>query len=162
MAPRVTPVELADLDELALVDGRYAHTMGDEVIVTRSSVHFYQRSGHSFAAREDGGVRGFVLAHASWSGGRPVVRVERLAGDTAAARPLVEAVVKSAYDAGVYDIVATVPDGDGTARDAFNGASFEQRPVSVVGRVLGSRGAHTSSGPATDDGSVTGSPIKGG
>lgn len=162
MAPRVTPVELADLDDLALVDGRYAHAMGDEVVVSRPSVHFYQRSGHSFTARDGAAVLGFVLAHATWSGGRPVVRIERLAGDAAGLRPLVEAVVKSAYDAGVYDIVATVPDTDGLAKHALGSATFQPRAATVLGRVLGSRGQRQASPPAGADGLMAGPTGKGG
>src|SRR5688572_6398387 len=134
MAQRVTPVDISDCEALSTADRAYSSTLGVEPIIDRASVHFYQRSGHSFAARgcpdDTGGsahgagtsgagtsgglvrLAGFVLAHASWSGGRPVVRVERLVtvpGCEAASAALVAAVVKSAYDAGVYDIVAAVP-----------------------------------------------------
>jgi hypothetical protein len=90
-----------------------------------------------------------VLAHATWSGGRPVVRVERLAttdGTDAVARALVEAVVKSAYDAGVYDIVAAVPTHDVLATSVLAGASFAAYDLSVYVRVLGSRGATSVQG----------------
>ena len=137
----VFTVEIEDLEALEAADGRYAEASGVEQVVNRSSVHFYRRSGHSFVAREGGEVRGFVLAHASWSGGRPVVRVERLVGGEEVAPALVEAVVKSAYDAGVYDIVATLPRTDVSAHAAFDAAAFRPLPVSVVGRVLGSRGS---------------------
>ena len=159
MAARVTPIDLADLDDLLDADERYSTHVGLEPVVERASVHYYQRSGHSFAARKstDGGVSthvggdgvlGFVLAHATWSGGRPVVRVERLAtcGEDAVARALVEAVVKSAYDAGVYDIVAAVPTRDALATSALANASFAHDDLSVYVRVLGSRGSVTVEG----------------
>ena len=162
MAPRVIPVEIGDYLALADADRVYAHSAGVEPIVDKASVHYYHRSGHSFAARSRavaGGAEtagagdiaetgealvGFVLAHATWSGGRPVVRVERLVttpATAAVAKSLVEAVVKSAYDAGVYDIVAAVPHSDPLATAALTGSAFVQSAVSVYVRVLGSRGA---------------------
>lgn len=162
MAPRVTAIELEDLAHLLGVDRIYSLRTGVEQVVDRASVHFYQRSGHSFCARaamtggstatlDDGveGLFGFVLAHASWSGGRPVVRVERLAtvdSDEGVGRALIEATVKSAYDAGVYDIVAAVPTHDLLATSALSGASFVKDAVSVYGRVLGSRGSALQGG----------------
>jgi len=162
----VTPIDLSDLEQLMAVDRHYAAATEVDSIVDRASVHFYQRSGHSFAARGTAAARGssaarnssatrgsseagssdellgFMLAHASWSGGRPVVRVERLAaGATDVARALVEAVVKSAYDAGVYDIVAAVPTRDLLAATALSDASFAEGDLSVYVRVLGSRGS---------------------
>lgn len=168
------PIDITDLEQLLAADQEYATVTGVEPVVDRASVHFYLRSGHSFAARGTSArstsaargtsaagsgddLVGFVLAHASWSGGRPVVRVERLstvagavdgAGDVAegVARALVEAVVKSAYDAGVYDIVAAVPTRDLPATSALSGASFEANDLSVYVRVLGSRGSTTVQG----------------
>jgi hypothetical protein len=122
----VTPIDLADLDDLLDADERYSTHVGLEPVVEL----------------------GFVLAHATWSGGRPVVRVERLAtcGEDAVARALVEAVVKSAYDAGVYDIVAAVPTRDALATSALANASFAHDDLSVYVRVLGSRGSVTVEG----------------
>ena len=166
MAQRVTPVDISDCEALSTADRAYSSTLGVEPIIDRASVHFYQRSGHSFAARgcpddtgdsahgagTSGGLErlaGFVLAHASWSGGRPVVRVERLVtvpGCEAASGALVAAVVKSAYDAGVYDIVAAVPSTDAVAASALAGAAFGEDDVSVYVRVLGSRGSPSLGG----------------
>src|SRR5690606_17954536 len=105
MAAFLIHIELDDLDELMEADARYAGATGQELVVSRSSVQFHHRTAHSVVARDGTDVRGFVLAHASWSGGRPVVRVERLAGAAPSVGPLLEAVLKSAYDARVYDIV---------------------------------------------------------
>jgi len=155
----VTPLDLTSLENLVAVDEDYSRRHSLATVVDRASIHYYQRSGHSFvvttqrAASGDDDLLGFVLAHASWSGGRPVVRVERLAtvagaaaGAAAAAAALVEAVVKSAYDAGVYDISAAVPNGDGLATTALGGASFGPSDTSIYVRVLGSRAAQTHRG----------------
>lgn len=145
------PIDIGDLAALMALDRVYSVTAKVEPVVDRASVHFYQRSGHSFAARDlgraggsPGDLSGFVLAHASWSGGRPVVRVERLAvaGDVEGVAPaLVEAIVKSAYDAGVYDVVAAVPTSDEVASSALRGSAFLENDLSFYVRVLGSRGS---------------------
>ena len=76
-----------------------------------ASLRFYLRSEHSFVADEGGQPLGLMLAQSVWMGDRPIILVtacllhpdlgER-ANDTAAA--LLHAVIKSAYDAAVYEI----------------------------------------------------------
>lgn len=140
----VRPLEPADLEDLARLDAGYAAGLGVEPIVDRAGVSFYARSGHAFTAQAAGTPRGFVLAHATWSGRRPTLRVERLvaggegAGETLAA--LVAAVTKSAYDAGVYDLSVELPSADSAGRRALEAADYAPREVVVYGRVLGSRG----------------------
>lgn len=76
------------------------------------ALKFYERSEHSFVADGEGGLCGFVFAQSVWQGDRPLVFVRTLAlrpglapelADEAA-RGLLHAVVKSAYDAAVYEI----------------------------------------------------------
>jgi len=144
MPAMVRPPVVADLEALAALDAQYARRHGVATQVDRSSLAFYGRSGHAFVREDASGPLGFALAHAVWDGGRPVVRLSRLvavADDPAVLAALLEAVVKSAYDAGVYDLAADVPAGDAGAQAALRGAAFEPRPVVRFERVLGSRGA---------------------
>lgn len=151
MAPRVRPLQVGDLDALEALDLAYAAALGAERAVSRASVHYYQRSGHSFVAeRPSPGeaapvALGFALAHPSWSGAHAVVRLERLgvAGappDEAAeaATALAAAVVKSAYDAGVYRLEANVPAADAVARTALSATLFVPDAAVSYLRRLGS------------------------
>ncbi|ULH15250.1 DUF1999 domain-containing protein [Deinococcus sp. KNUC1210] len=75
------------------------------------SLRFYLRSEHSFVAEEDGQLRGLMLAQSVWMGDRPIILVTACllhpdlgeqTDETGAA--LLHAVIKSAYDAAVYEI----------------------------------------------------------
>lgn len=164
MAQRVIPIELTDLPRLRQVDEDYSAASGTEPVVDRASVHYFQRTGHSFLASGAADeVLGFVLAHASWSGGRPVVRVERLAVppsqpalESSISEALVDAVVKSAYDSGVYDISAIVPRTDAVARAALLDATFAEQDALVFSRVLGSRGSARTDAASTSRETVVG------
>lgn len=145
-APLVRPLDPGDLDALTPLDAAYAAALGAGPYVNRGSLHFFGRTGHSFVAEAaDGSPLGFVLAHSTWTGGHPALRLERLVAvvgddreDVAAA--LAEAVVKSAYDAGVYRLSAETPAADDVGRTALARAGFERREVVAFGRTLGSAG----------------------
>ncbi len=142
MAARVRPVEADDLAALAPLDADYAARLGTEPQVTLGSLHYFGRSGHSFVAEAGGGeVLGFALAHSTWAGGDPALRLERLVGTSEAAEALAAAVVKSAYDAGVYRLVAELPAADATGRAAVEAAGFAARATVSYARRLGSAGA---------------------
>ncbi|MBA2667346.1 MAG: DUF1999 family protein [Trueperaceae bacterium] len=135
-------VETGDHALLVALDAAYALRRSAPTMVERAVLAFYARSGHAFVRDGDGVVCGFALAHAVWDGGRPAIRLARLvAHDDAPGvlRALVEAVVKSAYDAAVYDLVAEVPTDDEAALAALTAVSFAPRPVVHLERVLGSR-----------------------
>ena len=92
-----------------------------------------------------------MLAHAVWDGARPTVTVARVvaAGDDAQVlRTLTEVVVKSAYDAAVYDLAIDLPVGDEAARAALD-APWRERPVRRFERVLGTRAA-AAAAPSVD------------
>lgn len=170
----IRPLELADLEQLAELDERYAGALGVERVVERASVHYYLRSGHSFVAarRHDDApavslaatagagqadIAGFALAHSVWSGARAVVRLERVAvagrrsaEAAAVAAALTAAVVKSAYDAGVYRLVAAIADDDRLTRDALEAASFTTLPEVTYQRLLGAGALSGGAGPAGD------------
>jgi len=80
-----------------------------------------------------------------WDGRRPTVRLQALAvtddGDREARAALLEAVTKSAYDAAVYDLVATIPEGDPEALRLLADEGWRPEPVRAFRRTLGSRGA---------------------
>lgn len=75
---------------------------------SQPALKFYERSEHSFVAAEGTELHGFALAQAVWQGDRPLVLVRTISLspgaplDTAAG--LLHAVIKSAYDAAVYEV----------------------------------------------------------
>jgi hypothetical protein len=144
MSVMTRQVELADAEAIAALDSRYAARRGVAAIAERAVVSYYSRSGHAFVRDADGDVLGFVLAHAVWDGGRPVVRLSRLVAEGDAPqvlRGLLDAFVKSAYDAGAYDLVAELPVGDEAGLAALREVSFAPREVVQLERTLGTRGA---------------------
>jgi hypothetical protein len=152
MNAALRPVDVDDLDALEALDAAYAAAHGLAPAVTRASLAFYARSGHSFVAGPAGAPRGFVLAHAVWDGARPTVSVARVvaAGDEASVlHALVEAVVKSAYDAAVYDLAIELPAADGAARAALE-APWRERPVRRFERILGARASTAAAAPSDD------------
>lgn len=113
------------------------------------ALKFYERSEHSFVADAEGDLRGFVFAQSVWQGDKPLVFVRTLAlapgaapeQAAEAARGLLHAVVKSGYDAAVYEIHLPVTPELGDAARAE-----EARMVGQYGVVhLGSR-AQTAPG----------------
>lgn len=141
MAALTRPLEDDDLDGVQRLDEPYAARFGLDPLVDRATLAYYRRSGHAFVHDDGGTLRGFVMAHAVWDGGRPVVRVGRMVGaDEPALGAVLEALVRSAYDAAVYDLVAEVPPEDALGRDALERRAFESRPSVTYARTLGSRG----------------------
>lgn len=146
MAIHARALDVDDADALIAIDRAYAEANGLEPVATVASIRFFCRSGHAFSAVDgDGVLRGFVLAHAVFDGERPTVRTARLAsvpaGDGAVLRALLRGLTKSAYDAGVYDLLVDVPGADLASAAALQLESFVPRNVVVYGRTLGSRGA---------------------
>lgn len=147
------PLGEDDGEALAPIDQAYALLYDLEPALTRSSLAFFLRTGHSFAAFRGGEAQGFALAQAVWNGTRPTVHLGRLAvldlaeEDRAAVLgALVAAVTKSAYDAAVYDLVTSVPPGDEGAVRALLEAGYGELPLRLYGRVLGSRGQAVGKG----------------
>jgi hypothetical protein len=140
------PVDVDDLDALAPLDAAYAAEHAVAPVVGPAALAFYARSGHAFVAGPVAVPAGFVLAHAIWDGARPTVAIARLvaapAAEGAVHRALVEAVVKSAYDAAVYDLTIDLPASDAAAAAAF-AEPWRERPVRRFERVLGSRSTRT-------------------
>jgi len=108
---------------------------------TPAALRFFSRSGHSFVAHFTGEVHGFVLAQAVWQGDRVTVLVTRLLADSQEVyRGLLAAVVKSAYDAGVYEVAMHADAGNPTIVKALSENGFAIGPMLLAVRVLGSRG----------------------
>lgn len=138
--PLVRVLTADDVAALQPLDHDYALRSGCEDIVDIGSISFYSRSGHSFVMEEAGRIRGFLLGQAVWDGRRPTVRVRRVVSDVAGGREaLLEALTKSAYDAGVYDIVVEQPEADGEGSATLAASNFEPRSVRLYQRLLGSR-----------------------
>jgi hypothetical protein len=146
MGIRVKHLEEADLEAVMQLDRAYASLHGLEELASAASVRFFGRTEHSFTAEADGpdgaATVGFLLAQAVWSGVRPQVLVARVAapGQPPAAAALLKAVVKSAYDSGVYDLVARVPRGDQGLVQQLETEEFFLDPQLAYVRILGSRG----------------------
>lgn len=134
-------VEIDDLEALTPLDTAYAMRTGVPSQLSRGALAFYARSGHAFVAEQGGRAVGFCLAQAVWSGERPVVQLARLVADGEALPALAEALVKSAYDAGVYDLSAELPPSDHKAAETLLAKRWQERPIRRFDRVLGSRGA---------------------
>jgi len=138
---RVRAVDSTDSALLEALDEDHCARLGVSAGVTVGSASFHARTGHSFIAEDGGEAVGFILASAIWTGGLPTVRVERLAGaDPGVLTALVDALVKSAYDAGVYDLLAELPENDTAGRHAFEATMFSRSPSVLLTRTLGSRG----------------------
>jgi len=137
-------VEVDDLAALEPLDAAYASRHAVAPLVGAASLAFYARTGHAFVAVDGRRPVGLALAQAVWDGARPTVRLVRLVGDAASLPALAEAVVKSAYDAAVYDLVADVPAADDALVALLAGAGWGERPVRRFERALGSRSARSA------------------
>ena len=138
------PLTQDDEDVLSEIDKLYAEKVGLRPFLSRSSLHFYVRTGHSFVAVRSGQATGFVLAQSVWNGTRPTVYVNRLAvatlEDTESRSALLEAVTKSAYDAAVYDLQVQHPSADVQGLAALGEKQYAEKPLRIFERILGSRG----------------------
>ncbi len=131
-----------DLEYLKVIDKSYTDKYGLEPIVSLRSLNFYSRSGHSFASLDNDRYSGFIFAHAIWNGAKAVLQVSRLAiseDDEALTKALIEAVVKSAYDAAVYDLQVIQPSKDDKGLSAFLEKEFQINEITFLSRKLGSK-----------------------
>lgn len=149
MTIRIAPLSDADLEPLAQVDAAYAAAHALPPVLNLATLRFFERSGHSFTAErvDEAGAAvacGFVLAQAVWTGERPTVHATRLAVDPVAAhearRALLAALVKSAFDAGVYDLLFRTPKTDDALRVGLAAEGYLPDDHVTLQLVLGSRG----------------------
>lgn len=158
MTMHARPLEPEDGPKLVDIDQAYARSYGLEPRAGQASLRFFARTGHAFVAIGEGGVRGFVLAQPVFDGERATVVASRLAtappGDADALRALLRALVKSAYDAGVYDLRVDLPNGDRAGMAALADEGFAAAATEIQTRQLGSRAAAVASamGSAGQDG----------
>jgi Protein of unknown function (DUF1999) len=138
------PLSQDDEEILVEIDKTFAEKIGLEPFLSRSSLHFYVRTGHAFVSVRSGRATGFVLAQSVWNGTRPTVYVNRLAvanlEDHESRLALLEAVTKSAYDAAVYDLHVQHPSADVQGLAALAEKQYLEKPFRIFERVLGSRG----------------------
>jgi hypothetical protein len=144
MATFARPLSQDDEEALVGIDQGFARAIGLEPFLSRSSLHFYIRTGHSFVAMREGQVTGFVLAQAIWNGTRPIVYINRLAvldlSDHESREALLEATIKSAYDAAVYDLWVQHPQNDSSGLQSLEKKLCKPREIRIFERILGSRG----------------------
>ena len=149
MSIRIRPLLDADLEAAMAIDAGYAAAHGVQPVANLAALRFFERSGHSFVAEliDEAGTTsatGFVLAQAIWSGERPTVHAARLAvanqAAAAASTSLVKALVKSAYDSGVYDLYFRTPASDIALREALAAEGYLPDDHVTLQLVLGTRG----------------------
>lgn len=138
----VRPLGSDDADALQPLDRDYARLTGREELIDAASLSYFARSGHAFVLEERGEVRGFLLGQAVWDGRRPTLLVRRMvASEQRDREALLNAVTKSAFDAGVYDLLVELPDGDSGGAPALAECGFAPLASRLFARVLGSRSA---------------------
>ncbi len=105
-----------------------------------AALRHFARSGHSFLAEtRQGEARGFVLAQAVWQGAWATVLVSRiLAADETAYEALLRALVKSAHDAGIYEVALFVREATPLAQAAAS-MEFQVGPLVLARKRLGKR-----------------------
>lgn len=140
----VRPLDIDDLANVVALDRAYAARHACALVTELAALRHYARGGHAFVAQRGDETCGVVVAHTVWDGARPSVRVVRLIAEGDAHQVLerlVGAVVKSAYDAAVYDLVVELPASDAAGRAALESNAFGVANVVRFERVLGSRAA---------------------
>ena len=138
----VRPLDIDDFAGVDALDRAYAARNACAPVAEIAALRHYARGGHAFVAQRGGETFGVVLAHTVWDGARPSVRVVRLVGHDDSydvLDRLMAALVKSAYDAAVYDLVVELPESDAAGRVAVEANAFGVAPVLRFERVLGSR-----------------------
>lgn len=110
------------------------------------ALRFFARTGHSFVAEQDGTLCGYVLAQAVWQGEQVTVLIIRMmAADVPTYTHLLNAVIKSAHDAGVYEVALHVWPDDRVLQAALIGSGFTVGPAVLASKRLGRAG---ETGPA--------------
>ncbi len=140
----VRPLDIDDLASVTDLERVYAERNACARVAEVAAIRHYARGGHAFVAQRAGETCGVVLAHTVWDGARPSVRVVRLMarGDALEVLDrLMGAVVKSAFDAAVYDLTVELPESDAVGRRAVEANAFGVASVLRFERVLGSRAA---------------------
>ncbi|WP_018111142.1 DUF1999 family protein [Thermus igniterrae] len=131
---RFRPFSELDIERLNQVAGNRPLSLG--------AVRHFARTGHSFLAEEGETPLGFALAQAVWQGEATTVLVTRLEGrNKEVLEGLLQAVVKSAYDAGVYEVALHLDPAREELAEALKAQGFAVGPLVLAVRVLGSRGA---------------------
>jgi hypothetical protein len=131
---RFRPFTEEDLDRLNQMAGERPLSLG--------ALRFFARTGHSFLAEEGERPLGFALAQAVWQGEATTVLITRIEGEgEEVLQGLLRAVVKSAYDAGVYEVALHLDPSRKALERALLEEGFAVGPLVLCVRVLGSRGA---------------------
>lgn len=145
------PLAEADVPLFSELDEAHAHAYGLDPSLTAASARFFERDAYSFVSESAAG-RGFVVAQGLFNGqaAQVQIRVAAAEGDREAVlRALFQAVAKAAYDSGVYELTATLPQTDADAARAMEETMFRPQPLTVYRRLLGSRATLPGEEPTT-------------
>jgi len=141
--------EETDYDELHELERRIFPEHPEDFYRTAlPALRFYTRSGHSFVADSGEALKGFILAQAVWQGDRATVLATRIAAsDAETYTGLLRALVKSAYDAGAYEVAILVEPGlSSELEKALEENEIRDSGRIMYARVLGQRGASGEKG----------------
>jgi len=136
-------IEESDFEKLAELEKRLLPGKPDSFYRCQpTAIRFFARSGHSFVAADESDLHGFVLAQAVWQGDRATVLVTRIAAKNKETYTgLLNALLKSAYDANAYEAALLVNrENRNELYDAAKGTGFSNSKLEMLVRVLGSRG----------------------
>jgi hypothetical protein len=143
---RVRPLEPDDGDRL-----REAFPAMREGFLSQKSLTFHARTDHAFVLEDPhSNLLGVTLAQSIWNGIEPELRIGGIwvadgADDGLAV--LLDAVVKSAYDAAVYRLRFDADPAQDAVKMLLEATGWTQQPVTVYAARLGSDGGVLRAAP---------------
>ena len=127
-----------------------------EGMLSQKSLTFHARTDHSFVLEgQDGKLKGVTLAQSVWNGVEPELRVAGIwvasekMEDTAI---LLDAVVKSAYDAAVYRLRFEMHEDRTDLASLLKRTGWTHEPLAVYTAQLGSDGGVLRAAPSRNTG----------
>lgn len=148
---RVRALEPDDGDRL-----REAFPALRDGFMSQKSLTFHARTDHAFVLEDArGNVLGVTLAQSIWNGIEPELRIGGIwvVGDAEdGLGVLLDAVVKSAYDAAVYRLRFDADPAQGAVKTLLEATGWLQQPTTVYAARLGSDGGVLRAAPSRNAG----------
>lgn len=125
-------------------------------VLSQKSLSFHARTDHSFVLEGfDDQLKGVALAQSVWNGVEPELRVGGIWVDSENVEDtsiLLDAVVKSAYDAAVYRLRFDTQEGDLHIVSVLERTGWSREPIVVFTAQLGSDGGLLRAAPSRNSG----------